>query len=230
MLALCSMLSGTYYAQNYASIIGGSLPVRHCLQVSYTRKKTLLTLQISKHSLHAVPKRQSPQNGCNDISDNKCTQPLLILLLFYVGKSYYGIRIVTGHQVACSATPKDVFFYVQSGKNIKTEKISIKALFDRKSFHKGTYDDMIIETDGCLEDILEVGVGLKYDLIVKIVDDLIMCHWYVCHIDTYYFKDNTMYHQNHFPCYHWLGYTGTAVTTVAITGEEICETKLCCIL
>ena len=26
MLALCSMLSGTYYAHNYASIIGGSLP------------------------------------------------------------------------------------------------------------------------------------------------------------------------------------------------------------
>ena len=26
MLALCSMLLGTYYAQNYASIIGGSLP------------------------------------------------------------------------------------------------------------------------------------------------------------------------------------------------------------
>ena len=25
MLALCSMLSGTYYAHNYASIIGGSL-------------------------------------------------------------------------------------------------------------------------------------------------------------------------------------------------------------
>ena len=25
MLALCSMLLGTYYAQNYASIIGGSL-------------------------------------------------------------------------------------------------------------------------------------------------------------------------------------------------------------
>ena len=27
MLALCSMLSGTYYAHNYASIIGGSLPL-----------------------------------------------------------------------------------------------------------------------------------------------------------------------------------------------------------
>ena len=26
MLALCSMLSGTYYAHDYASIIGGSLP------------------------------------------------------------------------------------------------------------------------------------------------------------------------------------------------------------
>ena len=27
MLALCSMLLGTYYAQNYASIIGGSLAI-----------------------------------------------------------------------------------------------------------------------------------------------------------------------------------------------------------
>ena len=30
MLALCSMLSGTYYAHNYASIIGGSLIVIPC--------------------------------------------------------------------------------------------------------------------------------------------------------------------------------------------------------
>ena len=29
MLALCSMLSDTYYARNYASIIGGSLPAVH---------------------------------------------------------------------------------------------------------------------------------------------------------------------------------------------------------
>ena len=30
MLALCSMLSGTYYAHNYASIIGGSLLCSVC--------------------------------------------------------------------------------------------------------------------------------------------------------------------------------------------------------
>jgi len=31
MPALCSMLSGTYYAQNYAGIIGGSLvPMLEC--------------------------------------------------------------------------------------------------------------------------------------------------------------------------------------------------------
>ena len=29
MLALCSMLSGTYYAHNYASIIGGSLQINY---------------------------------------------------------------------------------------------------------------------------------------------------------------------------------------------------------
>jgi len=29
MLALCSMLSGTYYAQNYAGIMGGSLFYLH---------------------------------------------------------------------------------------------------------------------------------------------------------------------------------------------------------
>ena len=34
MLALCSMLSGTYYAHNYASIIGGSLATRQsCTKV-----------------------------------------------------------------------------------------------------------------------------------------------------------------------------------------------------
>ena len=31
ILALCSMLSGTYYAHNYASIIGGSLTHLHLL-------------------------------------------------------------------------------------------------------------------------------------------------------------------------------------------------------
>ena len=39
MLALCSMLSGTYYAHNYASIIGGSLLMvrnyHHMLQLIY---------------------------------------------------------------------------------------------------------------------------------------------------------------------------------------------------
>ena len=34
MLALCSMLLGTYYAQNYASIIGGSLSLSDILMLS----------------------------------------------------------------------------------------------------------------------------------------------------------------------------------------------------
>ena len=41
MLALCSMLSGTYYAHNYASIIGGSLEITHknaLVQSSVTNK------------------------------------------------------------------------------------------------------------------------------------------------------------------------------------------------
>ena len=37
MLALCSMLSGTYYAHNYASIIGGSLNITR--EIIYIKKE-----------------------------------------------------------------------------------------------------------------------------------------------------------------------------------------------
>ena len=45
MLALCSMLSDTYYAHNYASIIGGSLDVgvyhvQRCQQITNMKNKT----------------------------------------------------------------------------------------------------------------------------------------------------------------------------------------------
>ena len=40
MLALCSMLLGTYYAQNYASIIGGSLPLAQGEHVSKHKEVT----------------------------------------------------------------------------------------------------------------------------------------------------------------------------------------------
>jgi len=37
ILALCSMLSSTYYAQNYASIIGGSLKVEPYLKSDFAQ-------------------------------------------------------------------------------------------------------------------------------------------------------------------------------------------------
>ena len=42
MLALCSMLSDTYYAHNYASIIGGSLIVGHVLIAACFSKRISL--------------------------------------------------------------------------------------------------------------------------------------------------------------------------------------------
>jgi len=39
MPALCSMLSGIYYAQNYASIIGGSLIANASIAVYNYKKK-----------------------------------------------------------------------------------------------------------------------------------------------------------------------------------------------
>jgi len=48
VLALCSMLSGTYYAQSYAGIIGGSLAmilrkwkfiIMHCMAITFDAKR-----------------------------------------------------------------------------------------------------------------------------------------------------------------------------------------------
>ena len=53
MLALCSMLSGTYYAHNYASIIGGSLHtvlifVKKCIIKKYPLNSGLLSAEKDK--------------------------------------------------------------------------------------------------------------------------------------------------------------------------------------
>ena len=62
---------------------------------------------------------------------------------------YYGIRIVTGSQQACSAKARDVFFTV-AGTESQSNKISlnfIQRLKKLDSFHKDKHDDMIIETE-----------------------------------------------------------------------------------
>lgn len=134
---------------------------------------------------------------------------------------YYGVRIVTGSQKACSATAKDVFFAV-SGTKGKSDRISL-GLFQRlralNSFHRDRHDDMIIETDQQLGDVQVVGVGLHYDLITGKVEDILAgkveddCHWYVDYISIIDFQNNQSEVQ--YPCYHWLGYNNKEVTAVS---------------
>ena len=134
------------------------------------------------------------------------------------GKYYYGVRIVTGSQKACSATARDVFFSM-SGANSQSDKMSLgllQRLHAFNSFHESTHDDMIIETDQHLGDIQVVGVGLDYDLITKVEDAILDCHWYVDYISVIDFQSKESEIQ--FPCYHWLGYNNKEVTATSKVG------------
>ena len=133
---------------------------------------------------------------------------------------YYGVRIVTGNQKACSAAAQDVFLTV-TGTKSKTDKMSLVSLglFERfrtrKFFQQGTYDDFIIETDQTLGDIEVVGVGLYQDWIRWLASALLDHHWYVEYISIVDFKDEQSETEARFPCYHWLGYNNKEVTTVS---------------
>ena len=133
---------------------------------------------------------------------------------------YYGVRIVTGSQKGSSATSRDVFFSV-TGTKSESDRISLSLLqriFVLYSFKNSTYDDMIIETDHDFGDIKIVGVGLYNDLITKMVDFVLDCHWYVEYIDIVDFQKKA---ETRFPCYHWLDYDNREVTTVSNVGMYI---------
>ena len=75
---------------------------------------------------------------------------------------------------------------------------------------------MIIETDQHLGDIQVVGVGLEYDLITKLEDGILDCHWYVNYISIIDFQNKQS--ETQFPCYHWIGYNNKKVTAVSKVG------------
>ena len=125
---------------------------------------------------------------------------------------------MTGSQNACSATARDVFFNM-TGSDSHTNKISLgllQRLTASSSFHQDTYDDMIIESDQHLGDIQVVGVGLDYDIIAKVEDAILDCHWYVDYISIFDLKDGS---ETQFPCNHWLGYNSKEVTVVSKVGR-----------
>ena len=78
MLALCSMLSGTYYAHNYASIIGGSLLTRLeiCADTQCTGNRTGLQCGQCPPGLSAV---------FGSFKCKKCSNDMLWLLpVFFI--------------------------------------------------------------------------------------------------------------------------------------------------
>ena len=54
---LCSMLSGTYYAHNYASIIGGSLPVATFIKTNKIFHNPEVNVGCFSQSPHATYRR-----------------------------------------------------------------------------------------------------------------------------------------------------------------------------
>ena len=153
-----------------------------------------------------------------------------ILLHFFLtteGKYYYGVRIVTGHNVTCNATPFDVFFSLGHG-TLKTESISLnrlQSLMTTSAFNKGTHVDMIVETDSDMGDVQVVGVGLKPGLIARFL--LINHRWYVAFISIINFQKDEVEH--HFPCYHWLGYDDGELTVSAKTCKFLIDYVPSCI-
>ena len=131
---------------------------------------------------------------------------------------YYGVRIVTGSQQACSAKARDVFFTV-AGTESQSNKISLgffQRLAEWDSFQEDTHDDMIIETHQRLGDVQVVGVGLEYDWIAKATSSLLNYHWYVNYISIIDFQNGRS--EVRFPCYHWIGYNNKEVTAVSKVG------------
>ena len=125
---------------------------------------------------------------------------------------------MTGSQKGSSATTRDVFFSL-TGTKSQSKMISLglfQSLFALDSFNKSTYDDMIIETEQNLGDIKMVGVGLHNDMISKLVDFVLDCHWYVEYISIVDFQNKET--ETQFPCYHWLGYDNKEVTAVSKVG------------
>ena len=125
---------------------------------------------------------------------------------------------MTGSQKGSSATTRDVFFSL-TGTKSQSKMISLglfQSLFALDSFNKSTYDDMIIETEQNLGDIKMVGVGLHNDMISKLVDFVLDCHWYVEYISIVDFQNKEI--ETQFPCYHWLGYDNKEVTAVSKVG------------
>ena len=141
------------------------------------------------------------------------------LLLYAEGKFYYGVRIMTGSQQACSAIARNVFFTV-TGTKSQTDKISLglfQRLAERDAFQEDTHDDMIIEMDQHLGDVQVVGVGLEYDPIADAMALMFDCHWYVNFISIIDFQNEQS--ETHFPCYHWLGYNNKEVTAASKVGK-----------
>ena len=138
---------------------------------------------------------------------------------FTEGKFYYGVRIVTGSQQACSAKARDVFFTV-AGTKSESNRISL-GFFERwysNSFQEDKHDDMIIETDQNLGDVQVVGVGLEHDWIsdIQSYNPIYQCQWYVNYISIIDFQNGQSEVQ--FPCYHWIGYTNKEVTAISKVG------------
>jgi len=91
------------------------------------------------------------------------------------------------------------------------------------AFNRGTYVDMIIETDGEMGDVQVVGVGLKAGVIARLKSALVSHHWFVVFISVVDFQKKDAA-EHHFSCNHWLGYDDGELTISAKTCKSVIAT------
>lgn len=129
------------------------------------------------------------------------------------GKYYYGVSIMNGKQLGAGTNDPEVCICL-IGSNGHSDKIYLQSLLSMRALtgqtlHRGTWDNLIIESSGDLGEIQVVILGIN-----KV--DFLSASWYVNEVGIYNFQSKN---QEAFPCYFWIG-NGESVSFTSKTSKK----------
>ena len=147
-------------------------------------------------------------------------------------KFYYGIRVATGDIPNAKADTHSVKIMLTGSKGTSNE-MHAKAkeyLFFQSHFTRGSYEDLVIESEGDLGDVLIVKASLG-DLgwidHISLIDFAgvltnysfvaVSPQWFIDFITVYNFQDDAIIN---FPCYHWIGHDKPGIECTSKTGKS----------